>query len=474
MTRRPTSLAAGAALAFLVPLLLAAALLLGLLVQRNDAAIRQLEMRSLQQRAELIARNLQHQPGEGWRVALPPSAAAAFSTLYGRAAYAVVDAGGVMVAGGNAAAPLLQPADHAQRQVFSLMREGKDWRGLAVPVTVAGATLSVQVAEDLLHPDVLLDDAAAGFLKQVAWVVLPVFAALGAAALWMLRLVNRPLRHLAGEVARISAATPGERLSETDVPVELLPMVRGINTTLSRIQAAQAEQQAFIADAAHELRTPLAVLQAHMDLMRDRQAAAALGQDLAVLERMVSQLLTIAALDTASLRPDTVLDLRLLASDLAGMLAPLAASHRVTLETQLAPDPVPVLAEEEALSQAIVNLLENAIGHAPEGSAVRLAVTAEGRLSVTDAGPGVPEHARKLVFRRFWRARRRREAGRRGAGLGLSIVRRAAEIHGGAVSVEDAPGGGACFTLSLPLHGGAFVRKPTPRLRIGAPIDRFR
>ncbi|WBV45478.1 ATP-binding protein [Pseudoroseomonas cervicalis] len=456
MRGRPGSLAAGATLAFLAALLAAALLLVGLLALRNDQAMRQLETRALMQRAQSIARHLSFAPESGWRLSLPPDIAAAFSSLYGRAAYAVVDQHGEHLLGSNTDTPLLIPSatPPGRRGVplpFTLEREGREWRGLALPVRIDGRALSIQVAEDLRHPDVLLDDAASGFLRDVAWVVLPVFLALGCATLWMLRRVKQPLTLLAAEASRISADAPGERLSEAAVPSELVPLVRGMNRALERIEAGQAEQREFVADAAHELRTPLAVLQAQIDLMADRAAAAALGKDLAVLERLVGQLLAIAALDAPGLRPDTRLDLRALTDDLAALLRPMAALRGITLRTRQPAAAVPVLAEEEALSQAIANLLENAIGHSPEGAAVEVTVGADGSVLVEDAGPGVPEHERRLVFRRFWRSRRRADRRRGGAGLGLSIVQRAALLHGGGVSVGASRLGGAAFRLWVPV-----------------------
>lgn len=455
MRGRPGSLAAGATLAFLAALLAAALALVGLLALRNDQAMRKLENRALTERAQSIARHLSFAPERGWRLDLPPDIAAAFSSLYGRAAYAVVDQHGDYLLGSNTDTPLLIPSEAARGpaapQPFALRRDGRDWRGLALPVRLDGQALWVQVAEDLRHPDVLLDDAAAGFLRDVAWVVLPVFLALGCATLWMLRRIKQPLTLLAAEASRLSADAPGERLSEAAVPGELVPLVRGMNRALERIEASQAEQRDFVADAAHELRTPLAVLQAQIDLMADRAAAAALEKDLAVLERLVGQLLAIAALDAPGLRPDTRLDLRALTDDLAALLRPMAALRGVTLRTRQPAAAVPVLAEEEALSQAIANLLENAIGHSPEGAAVEVTVGADGSVLVEDAGPGVPEHERRLVFRRFWRSRRRADRRRGGAGLGLSIVQRAALLHGGGVSVGASRLGGAAFRLWVPV-----------------------
>jgi signal transduction histidine kinase len=172
---------------------------------------------------------------------------------------------------------------------------------------------------------------------------------------------------------------------------------------------------------------------------------------------MVGQLLAIAELDDIARAPAEPMDLRALTRDVAGLLRPLAEARGVTIQTHLPPEPVLLPAQEEALAQAIANLLENALGHAPEGSAVTVALRGDPDacvLEVSDAGPSIPEHERKLIFRRFWRARRRQDSRRRGVGLGLSIVRRAADIHGGSVAVEEAPGGGALFSLRLPRRAG--------------------
>lgn len=459
MRLRPASLATGAGLAFLAALLVAAVILLGLLVLRNDQAMRGLEQQSLLHRAQTIAYHLSWQADAGWRVNLPRDVAAAFSPHYGRAVYAVVDkASGELVAG-NVEHPLsLDMETGGQPRGFTLRRDGREWHGLSLGTRIDGRPVSIQVAEDLEHPDVLLDDASAGFLRDVGWVVLPVFLALGLATVWMLRWIKQPMLRLSADASRMSLQVPGERLDESAVPSELLPLVRSMNTALDRIEAGQAEQRGFVADAAHELRTPLAVLQARIDLIRDRAVAESLEKDLAVLDRLIAQLLAIAALDAPGLRPDSRLDLRQLAADLVGLVRPLAARRQVAIELRQGTAPMLVLAEEEALSQAIVNLLENAQGHAPPGSKVVVTVEEDGALLVEDAGPGIPEHERQLVFRRFWRTRRRTLPRRSGAGLGLAIVKRAAELHGGSVSVGESELGGAAFRLVIPRLGTAEKR----------------
>ncbi|MBE9607415.1 sensor histidine kinase N-terminal domain-containing protein [Acetobacteraceae bacterium H6797] len=449
--RGPASLTAGATAAFIAALAVAAAMLLVLLPLRNNAVIDRLEERSLAQRAQMIAEHLSWADGH-WNLRLPPDIAAAFSPVYGRSSFAVVTPEGEFVTGAGINQPLAVPAEEAQS--FAVERGGRLLQGIALPVEVNGRKLSIQVAENLRHPDVLLDDAAVSVAQDVAWLVLPVFLILSLVLVVALHRLRRPLRMLAARAEALTPLRAGERLPEEEVPSELLPLVRRLNGLLERAEEAQAEHRAFLADAAHELRTPLAVLRAHLDLLRDEKAAVALNADIWELDRMVAQLLAIAELDQNHVEPPEPVDLTQLAEDIAVLLRPLAEAQGVAVTVS---GPAVVMeAQLEAMSQVIANLLENAIGHAPEGSTVAIRVKREGGqavLEVSDAGPGVPQHERKLIFRRFWRSRRRRDGRRRGVGLGLPIVLRAVELHRGKVEVEQSEQGGALFRVVLPVEG---------------------
>jgi signal transduction histidine kinase len=190
----------------------------------------------------------------------------------------------------------------------------------------------------------------------------------------------------------------------------------------------------------------LAVLGAHIDTLADKKSAAALREEIAGMSRLVGQLLRIAELDALDRAPDDPVDLHALAIEVASSLAPLALKERKSIALTGAPGPAWVRGDGEALHQALRNLVENALSHTPKGTTVEITLDADGRVEVTDAGPGVPAELRDKIFQRFFRVDRRTD----GAGLGLAIVAKVAETHGGNVRVENAVGGGARFVLELP------------------------
>jgi signal transduction histidine kinase len=257
----------------------------------------------------------------------------------------------------------------------------------------------------------------------------------------------RPLQTLAREAARITPAESERRLPVTGLPRELGPPVRAINAALDRLDQGFRAQRDFTADAAHQLRTPLAILAAHLDTLGDRAVAASLREDVARMSRLVEQLLLVAELEALTLKPDERTDLSALAVEVAEAVAPLALARQRSIAVTGAEGSVLVHGNHDALHQALRNLLENAISYTAEGTTVDILVAARPpRLTIRDHGPGVAPADREILFQRFWRADR---ANSRGAGLGLAIVQRIATAHGARVSVEDADGGGAAFSIEF-------------------------
>ncbi len=456
MTRRPRSLTARGVAVLLLATMAAAALSIGLLLTRNAVVIADTELEVLSGRAHALALGLKRSQEGEWRLKLPRDLAARFDPAYGRSFYAVLDGAGRIVASSMASVPgevplVLPNSELEEPTTFRVRRGGMVLRGASIPIEVENTTFVVQVADNVRHPDIVTDDLSDSFLGRVSWVVLPVFAALAAVAFGTLRLCMRPIERLSRRAEELSGGDIGERLPEDETPLEIQPLVRAMNGALDRAERAYAAQRGFTAEAAHQMRTPLAVLMTHAELIEDRRAAEALGADIAALERIVDQLLALAEVDAAQDgRPGERLDLAALTQAVADFLDPLAAGRGVDLELDVPAGPVLVRGHEEPLYQAILNLLQNAIDHSPPGGTVRLSVREPGTVEVADQGAGVPEHQRHLVFRRFWRAPADRAGRRRGAGLGLSIVQRVAELHHGSVSVQAAPGGGALFRLAIP------------------------
>lgn len=318
--------------------------------------------------------------------------------------------------------------------------------GASLPVLAGGKPVYVQVFEDIDQRGVLMDELVEQFFVDVGWLVIPFLALLFITNLVTIWTQLRPLTRLSRLAAEIGPGTLGQRLPEEGQPQETLPLIRSVNRAFERLEQAFQIQRQFTADAAHELRTPLAVLGAHIDTLADKQSAAALRQEIAGMSRLVGQLLRIAELDAIDHAPDDLVDLHALAIEVASSLAPLALKERKSIALSGNSGPAWVRGDGEALHQALRNLVENALSHTPKGTTVEINLTADGRLEVSDAGPGVPAELRDKVFQRFFRADRRTE----GAGLGLAIVAKVAETHGGNVHIEDAPGGGARFVLELP------------------------
>ncbi|PIW29938.1 MAG: hypothetical protein COW30_03445 [Rhodospirillales bacterium CG15_BIG_FIL_POST_REV_8_21_14_020_66_15] len=211
-----------------------------------------------------------------------------------------------------------------------------------------------------------------------------------------------------------------------------------------RIRADQEERQrAFVADVAHELRTPLAILRTKLDTLEDIAGVAALREEVDGMTRLVSQMLAFARYELFRPGSGEEADLREVCTAVATHLAPIAILEARFVEVLAEGPPVIVRGSPPALEQAVRNLVENAVRYAPPQSTVTVRITDEPAIHVIDRGAGVPEERRKAIFDRFDRADRRGD----GAGLGLAIVKRIADAHGAVVEIYDPPGGGIDFCI---------------------------
>ncbi len=217
---------------------------------------------------------------------------------------------------------------------------------------------------------------------------------------------------------------------------------------LERVEAAQAAQRALVADASHELRTPVTALRTNAELLREDPA----GDHAAVLDDVVEQTEELAALVTDLIElargdepADELQDVRLDA--LVEEALERARRHAPGVGFAAALEPVAVDGVPERLGRAVNNLLDNAAKFSPPGGTVEVALRG-GELTVRDHGPGVPEAELPHIFDRFYRGAEAREHA--GSGLGLAIVRQVAERHGGSVAAAASPGGGLSVTLTLP------------------------
>jgi len=293
------------------------------------------------------------------------------------------------------------------------------------------------------------DDLFRGFGLNLEW-MLPYILATIAGSVAIARLAVRqgliPLRSVSAEMARIDMNSLQQRLPEADVPEEIMPLVAGMNDALGRLDASAARQRRFIANAAHELRTPVAILSARLGSLKDEVSRIALQHDARRIQYAVEQLLAASRVGERRAEIKADVDLGACAKSVTADLAIVAIENKRQLEFQAAPAPVIVRGTEYALKSAISNLINNALRAEPEGGTVVVRVKADAVVDVVDHGEGVAETDRELIFEPFWR----KNEATPGTGLGLAIAKELAEILGGRIWVEDTPGGGATFKLKFP------------------------
>jgi two-component system OmpR family sensor kinase/two-component system sensor histidine kinase BaeS len=311
---------------------------------------------------------------------------------------------------------------------------------------------------------------AGNFLSSVSSSVLWAGIAAGVVALILGSLlffqITRPLRSLSAAALSIAKGDLNQRawIGDND---EIGQVSRSFNQMADKLQSYEVERQNLIADIAHELRTPLSVIQGNLEAMLDNvlpsnaKELALLHQETILLNRLISDLRTLSLADTGQLnlqlRP---VILEELVDQVIERLQLRINEKGIGLKTTI-PASLPKLqADPERLSQILINLVDNALRYTPVGTQIVIEATATPQsisVSVSDNGPGIPDDELSKLFDRFWRAEKSRNRATGGTGLGLAIVRQLSEAHGGQAFAEspihhnpDGSGFGTRFTLILP------------------------
>lgn len=276
---------------------------------------------------------------------------------------------------------------------------------------------------------------------------------------WIGRQGLRPLQRMSDETQAITALTPDARLSPPRAGRELDQVAAAFNRVLDRLGSALSTQRRFMADASHELRTPVSTMrtaadvtlsQATRDEWEYREALTVVAQQTSRLTRLVDDMFVLARADGAGypLNPADI-DLDAIVDDVVREFRSPAETKRIDLRTSVVP--APMRGDEGLLRRMFVNLLGNALAYTPSGGTVEAAVVREDStivLRVRDTGVGIPPADRERVFDRFVRLDPARAAG--GAGLGLSIARWIAEVHGGTLNLERSGPEGTVFVARFP------------------------
>lgn len=322
---------------------------------------------------------------------------------------------------------------------------GRRWRSFSL-ATAAGGWVVVAERDDV-RGELAQKIAARNLLPDALG--LPLIALLVG---WLVTWGLRPLAQLIAAIARRHPQDLTALPLPHDAPQEIVPLTQAINSLLAQLQAQRCRESRFIADAAHELRTPLAVLAVHAENAQQATTAEERMQSLTALQRgvaratrLASQLLALARLEgEASVAP---CDLASLARHVSAELIPLALQRGQSVSLDC-PEHVPLQGAQEDLELLLQNLLANALSYSPEQGQIELRLAlqpTEVVLTVDDSGPGIAPAQRQSMFERFMRG----EQGQ-GAGLGLAIAQRAVERHGGQIRLTDSPLGGLRVWVSLP------------------------
>jgi two-component system, OmpR family, sensor kinase len=329
------------------------------------------------------------------------------------------------------------------------------------------ATLGGDGRIDLVATSLEDVDAAVARLVTVEVVATAaVLGLLGLVAFWVLRLGVRPLKAMTRTASAIAGGDLGRRVPTAPAGTEAGELGAALNAMLARIEGSFAERQAseerlrrFVADASHELRTPVTTIRGYAELHRQGalddpdDLAQAMRRTEAEAQRMtalVDDMLLLARLDRGRPLDRRPVDLGVLAIDAAGDARATEPTRAVRASTQ---EGIVIEGDEDRLRQVLANLVGNALAHTPPSATISVAARAEGGnavLEVRDDGPGMPADQAAHAFERFYRGDPGRARTRGGSGLGLAIVQAIVVAHGGRASLVTAPGEGTTVRIELP------------------------
>ncbi|MGY5800118.1 sensor histidine kinase [Rhizobium sp. LEGMi12c] len=352
---------------------------------------------------------------------------------------------GEIIQTGNVPAVYAVMAEHLDSITFGDIRDTKppfsylavirDVSGPAGDFTVLGKgdvfsmTYAILLLSNLLMVPILV------LLVIITIVVIP----------WIVSRAFSRLSVVAKEAEAIDIDRRGYRLPEGGIPREVMPLVNAINGALQRLDDGHERHQRFILDAAHELRTPVAILQTRVETIVDGPIRNRLLSDAGRIAALAEQLLDLQRLDVSGVNFSPV-DMVEICRNVAADMAPLAIAQGYELSLETGLDRLIIQGDAGALQRVVVNVVQNAIEHGGGKGNITIRIDRHAVIEVTDEGPGIPATERDRIFEPFHRLHPQEH----GAGLGLNLVKEIMQRHGGHVVVSDNPQGGACFRLCFP------------------------
>ncbi len=363
-----------------------------------------------------------------------------YDSLWQETAYRVLDESGHAVLTSPGARDWPQDGDIAklEKWCFDTKRDGA--RGCATQrIEHGGKTWLIQLTVSSRMVDFLHQEFAIPFIRlgilSMGMILLFVFTA---CAYLSLKCSLGPLRKASVAMTSISLKSLNERVQADRVPLEIAPLISSFNAALDRIEKGFRIQQDFLAKAAHELKTPLALLRAEIDLMETTEdVREPLLAHIEHLTRHVQQLLLLAEASEPLTYQFSDVNASQSAHDVVSFLRKIADESQINLSIASLSEDQIWRADRGAFFTLLKNLIENAIQHAPPGTEVRTTIDSD-NIRVRDWGPGVSSEQLSLLFTRFWRGAHRRD---HGAGLGLAICQEICAAHGWTLTAENADPG---------------------------------
>jgi signal transduction histidine kinase len=382
----------------------------------------------------------------GWHVRPNPTQDALYAAGQDGRAFAVIGADGRPSLSSAHSDPRL--FDAAPRQPSTAFFHVGPLRALSRPIRIGAVPAWLIVSQDINDPEVVTDDVVREFLSRFLWLLLPVLALLPFANLALVRRSTQMVRKVSRQAAAIGPASLAVRLPAGALPSEVEPLAIATNNALDRLEQGFRTQSEFVANVAHELRTPLASLRLRLDAITDVDVAKGMNATLDRAAHVISQLLDLASLERLSIDPDERFELVAVARAAVEEAAPGIYAGGRTVELGGDADSLFVCGRPQLIILALANLIDNATRHTPPGTRIEVRVDKDGGVSVEDDGPGIAPASLHSVTQRFWRSDQSRSDS---AGIGLSIVERILTAHHAALVVENRRQGGARFRFVLPV-----------------------
>lgn len=338
------------------------------------------------------------------------------------------------------------PAAPAEGKFSFIGPSEYEFFGVTLRKTLEGKDYFLQVAQTK-QADRYSDMVSDTFMTRLLWIGIPFYCALLVIILTTVRRGFDPLYRAAHEVSRMNVANPDFQIPEAGMAEEVQPFIRAINFSFRRLMKSIQEQKELTENLAHELRTPLAVLKTHIEMLARDERSARISRDVDAMIKLLNQMLDITRLEYADAMEMKEVDLAEIVSQVCQDLWPLFIRDRRELRVNGVQEPVPVIGDKDLIYRALRNVLDNALQHTPTATPVE--VTLDGAcVRVRDYGRVIPAERRAAIFDRFDRGDRR--PAKSGTGLGLSIVKKTMEVHKGRALLEPAEGEGNVFILEFP------------------------